>query len=217
MSVHVDDLTLRFAKSATPLIHKLSFRLDAGRHHALCGKNGSGKSTVLKVLSGEPDSSLEVTGSIRLSDQKHLFSSKAVRTHFGFVSQDYDSMIANHFSFHDNLCFSQIQKYPSFYKPLSKAARVPPFLERFGINQEIPARLLSGGQRQILALLMALKREPRLLLLDEPTATMDATNAQMVFDFLHEMIAHQNLTVLTVCHDHELLQKYVTGTTVHLI
>ena len=66
---------------------------------------------------------------------------------------------------------------------------------------------LSGGQRQILALMMKLQGNPGLLLLDEPTAALDEENAGLVFDFLKGL----PLTVLAVCHDEELVERYTTG------
>ena len=66
----------------------------------------------------------------------------------------------------------------------------------------------SGGQRQILSLMMVLQREFDVLLLDEPTATLDEQNARMVFDFLHTL-AEAQITLLVVCHDPELLEHSI--------
>jgi ABC-type lipoprotein export system ATPase subunit len=69
--------------------------------------------------------------------------------------------------------------------------------------------MLSGGQRQILAILMALQKSASILLLDEPTAALDDKNSSMVMSFLNELLAtDKNLTVLIICHDKELVDTY---------
>jgi len=101
--------------------------------------------------------------------------------------------------------FSRL-KNPSFY---------PDFLEKFHIDVSKPASKLSGGQRQILALLMVLQKERSVLLLDEPTATLDEQNATLVFEFLMTLTL-QNVTLLVVCHDRELVNRYANGQHLHL-
>ncbi len=119
-------------------------------------------------------------------------------------------MIADQFSFQENLKFACMSRFPHPFSRLKKATFCPDFLEQFHIDVSKPASKLSGGQRQILALLMVLQQKRSVLLLDEPTATLDEQNATIVFDFL-KTLAEQNVTLLIVCHDREMMNHYVNG------
>ena len=123
------------------------------------------------------------------------------------VQQKFDTMLADRFSFIENLRMGSCGRYPSLCL-LPKNAMMPQLLERFSINYDTPVHLLSGGQRQILAILMALQKPTKLLLLDEPTAALDNANAAMVMNFLKELVASLDLTVMIICHDKELVHEY---------
>lgn len=185
----------------------LSFTLKKGALNTLKGKNGSGKSTLFAALRGE----LSCQGILKIDDETLKFSDPKIPDKVVLISQQFDQMIADEFSFRDNLKFAQLSRCPFFHKGLSRALDIPPLIERFGIDQDQPARVLSGGQRQILAILMALQKKPLLLLLDEPTATLDPVNARMVFKFLTTLIEQRSLTAFVICHDHELINSFRTG------
>lgn len=170
-----------------PLFKNLSLNLEKDKLHLLTGQNGSGKTTLLRL--------------IRDDDRRVCL-----------VDQKFDQMIADQFSFEDNLRFATLSTIPLPWFFSQKRVAIPPFITRFGIDLKREARILSGGQRQILALLMILQRKPSLLLLDEPTAALDATNAKMVFEFLKEA----KITALVVCHDQHLANQYRTGDAFHL-
>lgn len=88
-------------------------------------------------------------------------------------------------------------------------------VDRFHIDRKKPVHLLSGGQRQILALLMVLQTPIDYLLLDEPTATLDEENAEMVFEFL-QGLTQEGLTIFVVCHDKDLVERFLTGQSLHI-
>jgi len=97
--------------------------------------------------------------------------------------------------------------YPSLCE-LPETKPLPSLIEKYGIDYNIPVSLLSGGQRQILSILMVLERSPKILLLDEPTAALDEENTQLVMDFLQDLCKHQGLTIIAIVHSHELVEKY---------
>jgi len=204
----IKNFSLKFGKQ--PFFHELSFELEKGTLHTLSGKNGSGKSTLLAALRG--DLSAELMGTVEIEGMLHPISNKeALRQKIALISQRFDEMIADQFSFLQNLKFAQFSSRPSLLKGFQEMPFLPDFIERFGIDYDKPARLLSGGQRQVLALLMALQKQPSILFLDEPTATLDPTNARMVFQFLRALIDEFNLTALVICHDEELAASYRSG------
>ena len=129
------------------------------------------------------------------------------------VNQRFDQTLADRFSFEENLKFGCMGAFPSLFSRLKKPSFYPALIEKFNIDLSLPAYMLSGGQRQILALLMKMQRKSRIMLLDEPTATLDEENARLVFAFLHSL---ENITLLVTCHDQKLLSEYTTGKHLHL-
>jgi ribose transport system ATP-binding protein len=196
--MHIKNLSYRHRVHAPYLFRNMSFALEPGKLHALHGKNGTGKSVLLHLLNGDflPDGFLE--GEILRHGAAAL------------VNQKFDQMIADQFSFDENLRLACMRRLPSLFSSLKEPDLVFEALERFQIDRNIPVCRLSGGQRQILSILMALQKRVDYLFLDEPTATMDEENAILVFDFL-SLLVEKGLTVLVVCHDRDLIANYVTG------
>jgi ABC-type lipoprotein export system ATPase subunit len=84
-------------------------------------------------------------------------------------------------------------------------------LQEFNIDIHKKVDELSGGQKQILAILMALQKPTKLLLLDEPTAALDPKNAHMVMQCLQKLAQELDITVLIISHDKELVLAYAPG------
>ncbi len=182
----IKNLTFRHSTTTPYFFHDLSFELEEGKIHALHGKNGMGKSVLLHILQQR---------------EKRCV----------LMNQQFDQTVVGPYTFLENLEFGLLPRLPSFFRR-RKLSEVPSYfsklIQRFQIDLTIPVEKLSGGQRQILALLMKLQRLPEVLLLDEPTATLDEQNATMVFEFLQAL---KGITMLVVCHDQELIRKYATG------
>lgn len=195
--MNIDQLSYKHHKNAPYLFKDLSFQLKPGAIHALHGKNGTGKSVLLRLLNGKRTPEAIVEGEIRATGKTLL------------VDQRYDQLIADAFTFEENLRFACIEPYPSLIKPLKKPIYHANFVEIFSIDTTKLVHTLSGGQRQILALLMVLQKPVTTLLLDEPTATLDEENAVLVFEFL-KVVAAQNIAILVVCHDRELIDRYAS-------
>ena len=186
----IDKLSYQHQKNGPYFFKDLTFELEEGRLHALHGKNGVGKSVLLHLLSRK-------------------FEKDAI-----FMHQKYDQTLASNFSFLENLQFATLEKFPSPFSRLKKPSLLHfDLLEKFHIDPSLPIDQLSGGQRQIIALLMHLQRDTKIFLLDEPTAALDEQNAMMVFEFLKSL---QGITMIIVCHDQELLKRYTTGKHLHL-
>ena len=160
--------------SLGPLDLDIAFTVDDGEVVALLGPNGAGKTTLLRAVAGlVPFSS----GQVRL-DGKVLEDTATgqyvptERRPIGFVFQDY--LLFPHLSVLENVAFGLRSRGVSRHAAAEKAAQ---WLERVGLETYAgskPAEL-SGGQRQRVALARALAPDPRLLLLDEPLAALDAT------------------------------------------
>jgi ABC-type multidrug transport system ATPase subunit len=209
-NIVVKNLSLNFDQG--PFFVDVSLQIAPGKLHTLSGKNGSGKSTFLAALRGN----IPCQGTIEISGVSYALTDGELKRKIIYISQRYDEMIADRFSFRDNLRFAHVSTCPSLWRKLFSSPSFPSLLDRFEIDYERPARLLSGGQRQILALLMALQKQPQMVLLDEPTATLDATNARMVFQFLRALMEEVELTALVICHDHELVDSFRNGSSFNI-
>lgn len=201
MQIH--QLSFKHHKRAPYFFKNLSFDLTPGKMHALHGKNGMGKTVLLQLLSEQSHPEAVIEGEIKGGKKAFL------------VNQRFDQMIADQFSFHENLKFACMSSFPRFFSRLKEPNFYPEFLKKFHIDDTQPVGQLSGGQRQILALLMVLQQKSNVLLLDEPTATLDEQNAMIVFEFL-KTLTKQGVTLLVVCHDRELINQYVDGEHFHL-
>lgn len=180
------------------VLDDVTVRLDEHRIGVI-GANGSGKSTFARLLNGLV---VPTSGAVRidgLSTSKH---SREVRTLVGFCFTDPDAQIVMP-TVREDIAFT--------LKPakLDKAVvneRVNDMMARFGLldHADHPAHLLSGGQKQLLALASVLIADPQLLVMDEPTTLLDLRNARMIGDVV-AALEHQ---VVLVTHHLELVEGF---------
>lgn len=204
------NVTFSFNQQSAPFFENVSLKFKPNSLNFIYGKNGMGKSTLLKILSGRTQCPEYVTGTICIN--QNIFDLNAHNTladHVGFVCQQFDDMLISSYSFTHNLQCAQISRIP-LPKPMVPHKPYPQFLEKYGIATDIPVVLLSGGQRQILSILMVLQQSPSIILLDEPTASMDEENADLTMSFLQELCREQNITVVLIVHTMALVHKYAT-------
>lgn len=174
----------------------VSFGVEKGHLAALLGPSGSGKTTILRMIAGldRPDSGDIMINGARVNDIP------GNRRGIGFVFQNY--VLFRYMTVADNIAFGlEVQKK-------SKAEiknRVEELLELVSM-QELGKRYphqLSGGQRQRVAFARALAPDPKLLLLDEPFAAIDAKVRRELRTWLKEMIGRVGVTSIFVTHDQE--------------
>jgi len=181
--------------------------------HALniiMGDNGVGKSTFFSILCdnisahAQLTATLEVGGTGYEAVNNHM--PNAFVQHVHMVQQQYDAMLADQFSFKQNLQFACLPCYPGLHA--LPQAQLFDIINDMNIDIDKPAYLLSGGQRQLLAILMALQKSTKLLLLDEPTATLDKKNAVLIMEALAKLAQKLHVTMLIISHDHGLINNY---------
>ena len=215
-SLEIKNLSFRFDKKGPLFFNNLNISFPARKLHFIRGKNGSGKSTFLRIINGNLNKGEAVSGIFRFDEKDFTVQNTAVMPNemidkVKLVPQNFDTTIADQFNFLDNLRLANFPHYPGlselpYHKP------IPHLIERFGIDFNKPAYLLSGGQRQILAILMALQKPTTVLLFDEPTAALDIKNAEMVMDFLSGYLGMTPyLTIIIVCHDTDIVERYAPG------
>jgi biotin transport system ATP-binding protein len=154
----------------------------AERRIGVVGANGSGKSTLARLLNGLVVPS---EGSVVVDGLDTRREGPAVRRHVGFVFTDPDAQIVMP-TVAEDVAFSLRR---SGLDRAARAARVSEVLQRFGLadHADHAAHLLSGGQKQLLALAAVLVTEPDVLVCDEPTTLLDARNARRVAQLLADL------------------------------
>ncbi|KWX68653.1 energy-coupling factor ABC transporter ATP-binding protein [Mycobacterium sp. NAZ190054] len=178
-----------------PVLRDVSLTLTE-RRIAVIGANGSGKSTLARLFNGLviPD-----RGAVRVHGLDTRRSAKQVRRLVGFVFTDPDRQILMPTVAEDvELSLSRFG-----LDRQTRAERVAQVLERFGLagHADQPAHLLSGGQKQLLALATVLVTEPSVVIADEPTTLLDLRNARM----LRAAFATLDTQLVLVTHDLDLV------------
>jgi ABC-type multidrug transport system ATPase subunit/nitrogen-specific signal transduction histidine kinase len=196
----VTGLTVRFG--ALTALGGVNIALRPGEVVALAGENGAGKTTLIRAIAGDV---APVSGSIRVGGQSVApVPSAAARLGVRVVWQDL--ALADNLDVAANVMLGNERRRHLFSEvALHKdAARL---LERLEIplrDTSRPVRLLSGGQRQMVAIARAMAHNPRLLLLDEPTAALGAQEAALV-ERMITRLRGRGTTILLSCHDTELM------------
>jgi ABC-2 type transport system ATP-binding protein len=191
MSLAIDVHGLNKSFGSKHVVNDVSIQVEEGRICGFLGPNGSGKTTTLRLLCGllTPDSGEgEALGFDirRQADQ--------VKRRTGYMTQK--------FSLYEDLTIAEnLQFTARVYGLDRRAERVAAALDRLGLStrKDQLAGTLSGGWKQRLALANATLHEPRLLLLDEPTAGVDPKARRVFWDDIHALAA-QGLTVLVSTH-----------------
>ncbi len=163
------------------------------------GANGSGKSTLARLLNGLV---LPTEGEVEVDGLDPVRSGAQLRRRVGFVFTDPDAQIVMP-TVAEDVAFSLRRLRLGRDET---AARVHQVLDRFGLagHADHPAHLLSGGQKQLLALASVLVTEPQVLVCDEPTTLLDLRNTRMVGDLLLGL----DQQVVLVTHDLDLVDGW---------
>ena len=180
-----------------PVLHGVSFIAEPGTVTALVGSSGSGKSTIISLLCAfhTPDAGKVLVDGIDLSK----VDLNTFRSQLGVVLQDsflFDGSVR------DNVMFSRPEATEEQFLAACRTARVDEFAERFpeGYDTIVGERgvKLSGGQRQRLSIARALLAEPRILILDEATSSLDSESEAMIQAGLAQLM--QGRTTFVIAH-----------------
>ncbi len=198
--IEVDRVTHAYGERATRrvVLSDITVRLTEQRI-GIIGANGSGKSTFVRLLNGLL---LPTTGTVRVDDLDTRRDGRDVRRRVGFCFTDPDAQIVMP-TVREDIAFGLRRR------GLSRTeidARVAEALVTYGLDghADHPAHLLSGGQKQLLALSSVLVTEPSVLVLDEPTTLLDLRNAGKVA----ELVERLDQQVLLVTHHLDLLDGF---------
>lgn len=179
------DLKKSFA--GNQILKGINLTLFPGEFCIILGSNGSGKSTLLRAIAGDADSGKVKAGKI------------------AYVTQDVNKGTIAQMSMLENVILSQISGKQASLKLYEKRQQeITQMIAKLGLGLEAfinqPLGDLSGGQRQVIATLMAFNSSPQLLLLDEHTSALDPRMQKFLMKYTAEYIAKNKITSLMVTH-----------------
>lgn len=210
------DLRVRgLAKSfaGTPIFKDVSFGLSRGEAVAIVGANGTGKSTLLRCLMGlipADAGTIDVLGTdVRNASVTQL---RAMRAQMGLVSQKHN--LVPRLSVLSNVVQGLLGQKPGIrhwsqnYAPATSRQAAMDTLDKVGLAHLASRRAdrLSGGQSQRVAIARALVGQPKILIADEPTASLDPAAGEDVMDLFFALARQEGVTVIFISHniDHAL-------------
>jgi len=203
--------------NGTQALKNVSFEVQDGEFLAVIGLSGSGKSTLLRCINRLID---PTSGRIYWNDQDITSASGAemrkIRRQIGMVFQQFNlvkrssvftNVMTGRLGYLGTLS-SSLRIYSSKDRELAKSS-----LEQVGLADKAHVRAdsLSGGQQQRVGIARALMQEPKLILADEPVASLDPVLAHSILKYLEQLNKERGITVLCSLHFLDLVHRYATS------
>jgi len=207
MSLVVKDISKTFGEksSKTEVLKDINFEVKDGEFIILNGASGSGKTTLLTILGGL----LSQTSGDVVYEGKSLFERHTNKAHLrlndiGFIFQA--SHLVPYLKVLDQLTL--VGKEAGMSRKEAQA-RAKALLTKIGLEEQLNSypHMLSGGQQQRVAIMRALMNHPKIVLADEPIASLDASRAQEVVEMIRKQIKDNQMIGIMITHD-ESLFKY---------
>lgn len=207
--LHIQNLSKTFnvgTINEKSIFQDFSIQINKGEFVTIIGSNGAGKSTLLNIITG---SIIQDQGKILIGDRDISFLEEHKRTKYmGRVFQNPTWGTAPHMTILENLSMANHkgQKFNLF--PGISKKDIPCFKEilrelSLGLEDNLDTKvgLLSGGQRQSLALIMSTMTSPEILLLDEHTAALDPKTSEVISALTEKIVKKKQMTTLMVTHN----------------
>ena len=213
--LEVKNLT-KIYDDGTVALRDVSFRVEEGEFLIIIGLSGSGKSTLLRCINRliEPTEGQIIWdgADITAAEPTEL---RQIRRQIGMIFQQFN--LVNRSTVLTNVMAGRlgyVSQWPSLLHRFSKADRemAVQAIERMGITEQAHKRAdeLSGGQQQRVGIARALMQQPRIILADEPVASLDPVLAHSILEHLEELNQEDDITILCSLHYLDLVQRYAT-------
>jgi phosphonate transport system ATP-binding protein len=212
--LRIENLRKRY-RTGDEALKGVSFIVPSGQIVGLIGPSGAGKSTLIRCV----NRLIEPTGGRIFLDDLEITALgrselRKARRRIGMIFQEF--ALVERLTVMENVLSGRLGYVP-FWR--SFARRYPPadvdkafaLLERVGVLDQADKRAdaLSGGQRQRVGVARALEQDPELLLIDEPTASLDPKTSRQIMRLIREICAERNLPAIINIHDVVLAQDFV--------
>jgi ATP-binding cassette subfamily B protein/subfamily B ATP-binding cassette protein MsbA len=221
--ITLDDVTFRYEPGGTPILDHVNLAIAAGQTVALVGQTGAGKSTLVRLISRFYDAS---EGAVRIDGHDvRAVTQNSLRRQMGIVLQDpflFSGSVA------DNIRYGQLDASDAAVEEAARAVGAHEFIQALSQGYATlvgeGGAILSGGQRQLISFARALLADPRILILDEATSSVDTQTERIIqaalLRLLHGrtavVIAHRLSTItradLIVVMDHGRIVEAGTHT-----
>ena len=206
MNLAIDNLSKRYGNGAL-VLEDLSLHIQGSGITAIIGSSGAGKSTLLRCINRlvEPTSGTVTLDGIEITRLQGA-ELRNMRRSIGMIFQNFN--LVDRLSVMENVLSGRLG-YVSLYQaasrryPQTDIDRAFSLLERVGLQDYVNKRAdtLSGGQRQRVGVVRALMQEPRLLLADEPTASLDPKTSVQILELIDDISRELDLPVLLNIHN----------------
>lgn len=214
LAVRVDRVSKAFKGRAA--LREVTMQIAPGEMVALVGASGSGKSTLLRNLNGlqRVDAGcIEVFGTpLQTAGQFHS-KVRRLRSQIGFIFQQFN--LVNRLTAMENVLVGKLANVPAWrsltrYFTAEEKVQALMALERVGILAQAHKRAstLSGGQQQRVAIARCLMQGAKIILADEPIASLDPESANTVMELLTHLNQEQGITVITSLHQVQVVRRY---------
>ena len=201
--VRLNELVKHYSSGGEDVVHALdgvSMTIAAGELVALYGPSGSGKTTLLTIVAAltPPDSGTVMVGDREVTSLSAKEAARYRRFDLGYISQAPDLLPG--VPAIDN---AALKLFGTRVGVREAHRLVAPLMERLGLGDRLRHRPdeLSAGERQRVLIARALSTEPKLVLADEPTGSLDTRRSREVLSLLTEVCAEQQVAMLLVTHD----------------
>ena len=188
--------------------------VQTGEIHAICGENGAGKSTLMKVLSGvHPHGTYE--GTITFEGRELVFDSIRDSEKQGIIIIHQELALVPLMSIAENIFLGNEQAKGGVIDPETTHRRTVELLKKVGLR-ESPDQLITNlgvGKQQLIEIAKALSKKVKLLILDEPTASLNENESQALLDLLTEFKA-QGMTMIMISHKLNEIARIADSVTV---
>ena len=194
--IEFKKVAFKYPQDERDVLRDVSFKINPGERVAILGRNGSGKTTIEKLIAGLYEAS---AGTVLLDgiDIRQLDPAE-LRRNMGYVAQDVDLFFG---SLRDNIAFGAVHATDEAVLEAVRLSGLSEFVNQHPMGLAMPVgehgQLLSGGQRQSVSIARALLNDPPILLMDEPTGSMDHTSEEEFKRNLAQFAAHKTLLVIT--------------------
>ena len=195
-------------------LSNVNLSVQPGELHAIVGENGAGKSTLMKVLSGVyPDGDFE--GQIKFSGQDCHFKGIADSEHKGIIIIHQELALVPLLSIAENIFLGNEQATGGIINWTTSFVKTQALLKKVGLKESPNALItnLGVGKQQLIEIAKALSKEVKLLILDEPTASLNETDSDALMELLLEL-KRQGITCILISHKLNEISKVADSITV---
>lgn len=212
--LRVEHVSKTYNDNAVKALSDASFSLHEGELVSVIGPSGSGKSTLLRCINRMIEAS---DGKIYFLNQEVTKANKkeirTIRRNIGMIFQHYN--LVYRLNVLENVLHGRLGYYPAWKSALGlygerdveKAAQL---LEMLGLKDRLydKCSMLSGGQKQRVGIARALIQDPKLVLCDEPIASLDPQSSKVIMEYLHDIVKSMNIPCIVNLHQVDVALHY---------